>query len=70
MRNGALRHCHRKWPQDAGQGAAGAFVDSDWAKLAGHMKTRGSGSIVNPSAAVATRPTPWFAAYAASKAFH
>lgn len=33
------------------------------------MKARGSGTIVNLSAAVATRPTPWFAAYAASKAF-
>jgi short-subunit dehydrogenase len=33
------------------------------------MKARGHGSIVNLSAAVATRPTPYFAAYAASKAF-
>ena len=33
------------------------------------MKARRSGSIVNLSAAVATRPTPYFAAYAASKAF-
>jgi short-subunit dehydrogenase len=33
------------------------------------MKRRGGGSIVNLSAAVATRPTPYFAAYAASKAF-
>ena len=33
------------------------------------MKTRGGGAIVNLSAAVATRPTPYFAAYAASKAF-
>jgi short-subunit dehydrogenase len=33
------------------------------------MKAAGRGSIVNLSAAVATRPTPWFAAYAASKAF-
>ena len=40
---------------------------SHWA--ARGMKARGSGSIVNLSAAVATRPTPYFAAYAASKAF-
>lgn len=33
------------------------------------MKARGRGAIVNLSAAVATRPTPFFAAYAASKAF-
>jgi short-subunit dehydrogenase len=33
------------------------------------MKARGSGAIVNLSAAVATRPVPFFAAYAASKAF-
>ncbi len=33
------------------------------------MKKRGRGSIVNISAAVATRPTPYFGAYAASKAF-
>jgi short-subunit dehydrogenase len=33
------------------------------------MKARGSGAIVNLSAAVATRPTPYFAAYAATKAF-
>ena len=33
------------------------------------MEARGAGSIVNLSAAVATRPTPYFAAYAASKAF-
>jgi uncharacterized protein len=33
------------------------------------MKVRGSGAIVNMSSAVATRPAPWFAAYAASKAF-
>ena len=33
------------------------------------MRARGHGSIVNLSAAVATRPTPYFAAYAASKAF-
>lgn len=33
------------------------------------MKARRSGAIVNLSAAVATRPTPHFAAYAASKAF-
>jgi short-subunit dehydrogenase len=40
---------------------------SHWA--ARRMKAAGHGSIVNLSAAVATRPTPWFAAYAASKAF-
>ncbi len=40
---------------------------SHWA--ARHMVARGSGAIVNLSAAVATRPTPYFAAYAASKAF-
>jgi short-subunit dehydrogenase len=40
---------------------------SHWA--AQGMKSRRSGSIVNLSAAVATRPTPYFAAYAASKAF-
>ncbi len=40
---------------------------SHWA--ARGMKARASGSIVNLSAAVATRPTPYFAAYAASKAF-
>ncbi len=40
---------------------------SHWA--ARGMKARKSGSIVNLSAAVATRPTPYFAAYAASKAF-
>ena len=33
------------------------------------MKARGSGAIVNMSSAVATRATPYFAAYAASKAF-
>jgi uncharacterized protein len=33
------------------------------------MKARGSGAIVNMSSAVATRPVPYFAAYAASKAF-
>jgi short-subunit dehydrogenase len=33
------------------------------------MKARGRGSIVNLSAAVATRPTPYFGAYAATKAF-
>jgi uncharacterized protein len=33
------------------------------------MKARGSGAIVNMSSAVATRPSPYFAAYAASKAF-
>lgn len=40
---------------------------SHWA--ARGMKARKSGAIVNLSAAVATRPTPYFAAYAASKAF-
>lgn len=40
---------------------------SHWA--AQGMKARHSGAIVNLSAAVATRPTPYFAAYAASKAF-
>jgi short-subunit dehydrogenase len=40
---------------------------SHWA--AGGMKARGYGSIVNLSAAVATRPTPYFGAYAATKAF-
>jgi len=40
---------------------------SHWA--ARGMKARGHGTIVNLSAAVATRPTPYFAAYAASKAF-
>jgi short-subunit dehydrogenase len=40
---------------------------SHWA--ARGMKARRSGAIVNLSAAVATRPTPYFAAYAASKAF-
>lgn len=40
---------------------------SHWA--ARGMRERGAGSIVNLSAAVATRPTPYFAAYAASKAF-
>lgn len=40
---------------------------SHWAARA--MKARRSGSIVNLSAAVATRPTPYFAAYAATKAF-
>ena len=38
-----------------------------WA--AQRMKARRSGAIVNLSAAVATRPVPFFAAYAASKAF-
>ena len=38
-----------------------------WA--AERMKAAGRGAIVNVSAAVATRPVPWFAAYAASKAF-
>jgi short-subunit dehydrogenase len=72
---------------NAGHGASGAFVDTDWGKLdvmlrlnmnalarishwaARGMKARGAGSIVNLSAAVATRPTPYFGAYAASKAF-
>jgi short-subunit dehydrogenase len=72
---------------NAGHGASGAFVDTDWSKLdamlrlniqalarlshwaARGMKARGSGSIVNLSAAVATRPTPYFGAYAATKAF-
>lgn len=40
---------------------------SHWA--ARRMKASRSGAIVNLSAAVATRPTPYFAAYAASKAF-
>ena len=40
---------------------------SHWA--ARGMKARGTGAIINLSAAVATRPTPYFAAYAASKAF-
>jgi short-subunit dehydrogenase len=40
---------------------------SHWA--ARGMKARGRGAIVNLSAAVATRPTPYFAAYAASKAY-
>ncbi|MFZ0605644.1 MAG: SDR family NAD(P)-dependent oxidoreductase [Roseiarcus sp.] len=40
---------------------------SHWA--ARGMKARGAGCIVNMSAAVATRPVPYFAAYAASKAF-
>jgi uncharacterized protein len=40
---------------------------SHWASKG--MKARGSGAIINLSAAVATRPTPYFAAYAASKAF-
>jgi uncharacterized protein len=40
---------------------------SHWA--AQRMAKAGRGSIVNLSAAVATRPTPYFAAYAASKAF-
>jgi short-subunit dehydrogenase len=72
---------------NAGVGASGAFVETDWSKLdamirlnvqalarlsawaARGMKARGHGSIVNLSAAVATRPTPYFAAYAATKAF-
>jgi short-subunit dehydrogenase len=40
---------------------------SHWA--ARGMKARGHGAIVNLSAAVATRPTPYFGAYAATKAF-
>jgi short-subunit dehydrogenase len=40
---------------------------SHWAAM--RMKARGHGAIINLSAAVATRPTPYFAAYAASKAF-
>ncbi len=40
---------------------------SHWAATG--MKARGKGAIVNLSAAVATRPTPYFGAYAASKAF-
>lgn len=40
---------------------------SHWA--ARGMTARQRGAIVNLSAAVATRPTPYFAAYAASKAF-
>jgi short-subunit dehydrogenase len=36
---------------------------------AARMKAARRGAIVNLSAAVATRPTPYFAAYAASKAF-
>lgn len=40
---------------------------SHWA--ANRMKSRKQGAIVNLSAAVATRPTPYFAAYAATKAF-
>ena len=40
---------------------------SHWA--ARGMKARRGGAIVNLSAAVATRPTPYFAAYAASKAY-
>jgi short-subunit dehydrogenase len=40
---------------------------SHWAAM--RMKALGHGTIVNLSAAVATRPTPYFAAYAASKAF-
>jgi len=38
-----------------------------WAIM--RMRSRRRGSIVNLSAAVATRPTPYFAAYAATKAF-
>ncbi len=40
---------------------------SHWA--AGRMVSNGRGIIINLSAAVATRPTPYFSAYAASKAF-
>ncbi len=40
---------------------------SHWA--AGRMVKKGRGAIINLSAAVATRPTPYFAAYAATKAF-
>ena len=40
---------------------------SHWA--AGHMVKKGRGAIINLSAAVATRPTPYFGAYAATKAF-
>jgi short-subunit dehydrogenase len=40
---------------------------SHWA--AQRMTARGHGAIVNMSAAVATRPTPYFGAYAATKAF-
>jgi short-subunit dehydrogenase len=72
---------------NAGAGASGAFVDTDWSKLdamvrlnvrafarlshwaAKGMKAHGHGSIINLSAAVATRPTPYFGAYAATKAF-
>jgi len=72
---------------NAGIGASGGFVDTDWGKLdsmlrlnvvalarlshwaAKGMKARRRGSIVNISAAVATRPTPYFGAYAATKAF-
>jgi short-subunit dehydrogenase len=72
---------------NAGHGASGPFVDTDWSKIdamlrlnmnalarlshwaAQGMKVRKHGAIVNLSAAVATRPTPHFAAYAASKAF-
>lgn len=72
---------------NAGHGASGAFIDTEWDKIdlmlrlnmaalarlshwaARGMAARGHGAIVNLSAAVATRPTPWFGAYAASKAF-
>lgn len=72
---------------NAGVGASGAFVETEWTRLdamirlnvealaglsawaARGMRSRGHGSIVNLSAAVATRPTPYFAAYAATKAF-
>lgn len=40
---------------------------SHWA--AGRMVKKGRGAIINLSAAVATRPTPYFGAYAATKAF-
>lgn len=46
---------------------AGLARLSHWA--ATRMVPAGRGAIVNLSAAVATRPTPWFAAYAATKAF-
>ena len=46
---------------------AGLARLSHWAAM--RMVPVGHGAIVNLSAAVATRPTPWFAAYAATKAF-
>jgi short-subunit dehydrogenase len=72
---------------NAGHGASGSFVGTDWRKLdtmlnlnimvltrlshwAGErMQKAGHGAIVNISTAVATRPTPYFAAYAASKSY-